>query len=68
MDDVKAWYYSRTVWGALVAILASLAHFAGVGVAAAEEAEMVDLIVTAAGALGGIVALAGRLAARRRVG
>ncbi|MFC3075854.1 hypothetical protein [Shinella pollutisoli] len=68
MNDVVAWYRSRTVWGALVAVLASLAHFAGVGVTAAEEAEMADLIVTAAGALGGIVALLGRLSARRRAG
>ncbi len=25
-DDAKAWYQSRAVWGALVAILASLAN------------------------------------------
>lgn len=32
MNDVKAWYKSRTVWGALIAIFASLAQAAGVEV------------------------------------
>ena len=68
MNEVVAWYRSRTVWGALVTILASLAHFSGIDATAAEEGELADLIVAAVGALGGIVALVGRLSARRRVG
>ncbi len=35
-DDAKAWYLSRTVWGALIAILASLANAAGVEVTAGD--------------------------------
>ena len=67
MNDVKAWYRSRTVWGALVAILASLAHGAGIEVTAGDEAELADLIVAAVGAAGGLVALVGRISARRQV-
>lgn len=67
MNDVKAWYKSRTVWGALIAILASLAHAAGVEVTTGEEGELADLIVAGLGAAGGLVALIGRISARRRV-
>ena len=53
-DDLKAWYQSRTVWGALVAILASLAHAAGVEVTAGDEGELADLLVAAVGAAAGV--------------
>ena len=66
-DDGTAWYRSRTVWGALVAILASLANAAGVEVTAGDEGELADLLVAAVGTLGGLVALYGRISARRRV-
>ncbi|UPA25377.1 hypothetical protein [Shinella oryzae] len=68
MNDVKAWYQSRTVWGALIAILASFAHALGIEVTAGDEGELADLIVAAVGVVGGLVALVGRLSARRRVG
>ena len=64
MEDTKAWYRSRTVWGALVAILASLA---GIEATAAEQGELAELLVAGVGVAGGIVALLGRLMARRRV-
>ncbi len=66
-DDVKAWYQSRTVWGALIAIAASLANAAGVEVTSGDGAELADLIVAATGTAGGLVALLGRISARRRV-
>ena len=40
-DDLKAWYQSRTVWGALIAISASLASAAGIEVTAGDEAPVV---------------------------
>ena len=67
MNDVKAWYRSRTVWGALIAILASLANGAGVDVTTGDEAELAYLVVAAVGVIGGLVALVGRISARRRV-
>jgi hypothetical protein len=68
MNDVKAWYQSRTVWGALIAILASLANAAGIEVTAGDEGELADLVVAAVGTAGGLIALFGRVSARRRVG
>ena len=67
MNDVKAWYQSRTVWGALIAILASLGNAAGVEVTTGDEGELADLVVAAIGTIGGLVALFGRISARRRV-
>ena len=67
MNDVKAWYQSRTVWGALIAIAASLAHAAGVEITAGDEGELADLVVSAAGTIGGLLALFGRISARRRL-
>lgn len=66
-DDLKAWYQSRTVWGALIAILASLANAAGVEVTAGDKADLADLIIAAVGTIGGMLALYGRISARRRV-
>ena len=67
-EDLKAWYRSRTVWGALIAILASLANAVGVEVTAGDEGELADLIVAAVGTIGGMLALYGRILARQRVG
>ena len=66
-DDVKPWYRSRTVWGALIAIAASLANAAGVEVTTGDEGEMADLLVAAAGTIGGVIAIYGRISARRPV-
>jgi len=67
MTDVKAWYRSRTVWGALIAILASLAKVAGFELSAGDEGELADLAVAAVGTAGGLIALFGRISARHRV-
>jgi hypothetical protein len=67
MNDVKTWYQSRSVWGALIAIGASLAHAAGVEVTTGDEGELADLAVAAVGTIGGLIALYGRISARRRV-
>jgi hypothetical protein len=66
-DEMKPWYKSRTVWGALIAIAASLANAAGIEVTAGDEGELADLLVAAAGTTGGLIALYGRIFARRPV-
>ncbi|MCR6498897.1 hypothetical protein MUO32_07640 [Shinella sp. CPCC 101442] len=66
-DEMKPWYKSRTVWGALIAIAASLANAAGVEVTTGDEGELTDLLVAAAGTIGGVIAIYGRISARRPV-
>lgn len=68
MDDLKQWYQSRTVWGALIAILASLAQAGGVHVDAATQGDLTGNLVSLSGALGGLVAIYGRVKAQKRLG
>lgn len=67
MDNSKQWYLSKTVWGALIAILASILHAAGIDFDAAGQDMLADNLVTLAGAVGGLVALYGRMRAQTRL-
>ena len=68
MDETKQWYLSKTVWGALIAILASLLPAMGVELDAGTQARLADNLVSLAGAIGGLVAIYGRLTAEKRLG
>lgn len=63
MDDMKHWYMSKTVWGALISLGASLLHVVGIDLGAADQTAIADSLVTIIGALGGLLALYGRLTA-----
>lgn len=67
MDDIKQWYFSKTVWGALVAIAASLMQAAGLELDPTAQGQLADNLVALAGALGGLVAIYGRLTAESRL-
>jgi hypothetical protein len=67
MPDLKNWYSSKTIWGAVVAILASALHFTGVDIASGDRAQIVDAIVNIAGALGGLLAVYGRVTAKSAI-
>lgn len=68
MLEMKPWYQSKTVWGALIAIAAPLVGRAGLDVGGAEQAEIAEALTTLAGTLGGLLALYGRLTATKGVG
>lgn len=61
--EVKPWWQSRTVIGALVAVLAS---FFG-GLDAAAQAELADVAFSVVAATGAAVALAGRYFAKSKL-
>ncbi|NTF06900.1 hypothetical protein G6L37_12085 [Agrobacterium rubi] len=65
MDTVKAWYQSKTVWGALIAVLAPLLQVVGLNLPAGFEGELAEGLTTVAGGIGGLIALYGRLSATR---
>jgi len=67
MEDFKQWYQSRTIWGALIAIAASLAHAGGMTLSAGDQGQMVDSLVSVSGALGGLFAIYGRLRASAKL-
>lgn len=67
MEDMKQWYLSKTVWGALVAILASLLPTMGTEFDAGAQGQLADNLVSLAGAIGGLIAIYGRLTAEKRL-
>lgn len=68
MDETKQWYLSKTVWGALIAILASLLPAMGMEIDGDAQSRLADDLVSLAGAIGGLVAIYGRLTAEKRLG
>lgn len=68
MDDTKQWYHSKTVWGGLIAVMASLLQATGIDIDAGTQGALADDLVALAGAVGGLVAIYGRIAANRRLG
>lgn len=64
MGDLKNWYSSKTIWGALIAILASVMHLTGVDISTVDRGQIVVSIVNIAGALGGLIAVYGRVTAK----
>lgn len=68
MDETKQWCLSKTVWGALIAILASLLPAMGMEIDGDAQSRLADDLVSLAGAIGGLVAIYGRLTAEKRLG
>lgn len=68
MENMKQWYLSKTVWGALVAILAGLLPVMGMELDAGAQSQLADDFVSLVGAVGGLVAVYGRLTAEKRLG
>lgn len=68
MLEMKPWYQSKTVWGALIAIAAPLLGRAGLELGGTEQAEIAEALTTLAGTIGGLLALYGRLTATKGVG
>ncbi|MGV8935999.1 MAG: hypothetical protein ACOH2J_02690 [Allorhizobium sp.] len=68
MIDSKAWYQSKTVWGALIAVAASVLRLAGVELGLDMQGQLADAAVTLAGTIGGLLALYGRVAAKAAIG
>ncbi|PWJ85316.1 hypothetical protein C7441_103172 [Pseudaminobacter salicylatoxidans] len=68
MTENKPWYLSRTIWAALITVAAAGAGLAGLTISDTDQALLTDSILQAVAALGGIVAIIGRLAAKNRIG
>lgn len=67
MGELKNWYMSKTVWGGVVAILASCSHLFGVDIASDDQSGLVDGLSALATAAGGLVAIWGRISATKRL-
>ena len=68
MDDFNSIFASRTFWGGLLAIAAGVLGFFGWTLTADDQQALVDLGVGVAAALGGLVAIWGRVRASKQIG
>lgn len=66
-SETKVWYASKGVWGAVVVIIAMVAKLLGYEIGDADQAALVDGISNIAVAVGGLVALVGRVTASKPV-
>ena len=68
MIDIKPWYLSRTIWASIVTVLAALASLFSLPTEALEDPAIPDLLLQAVSAVAGLIAIAGRLSAKARIG
>ncbi len=68
MTDIKPWWQSKTLWGAIVTIGSAALGLAGLDLGDADREALVELLTSLGAAVGGLIAIVGRIAARDRIG
>jgi hypothetical protein len=68
MNEVKAWYQSKALWGSLVTITATGAGLAGLVITPEMQDQAVNAIVLIATGIGGVVSMVGRIKAQHKIG
>lgn len=68
MNDVKNWWQSKAIWGGIVTVLALALTAFGYGIGADDQAALTDYLVSIGGAVGGLLAIYGRVKASKKVG
>ncbi|MFZ5645827.1 MAG: hypothetical protein ACOY46_19900 [Bacillota bacterium] len=67
MEDNKKWWQSKTVWGGMVAVGAAVAGAFGLQIDGQTQNEITEYITVGAGAIGGLLAIYGRLKADKGI-
>lgn len=69
MNDTKPWYASTGVWGGIIAVLTPLiGAFFHMTVSSADSAALADALAGIGTAIGGILAVYGRVTATTQIG
>lgn len=63
MVSEKTWYESKTIWGALLAVIAAIASTFGIMVDENAQQSTAEAMVQMTGAAGALLAIYGRLSA-----
>ena len=63
MVEEKNWYLSKTIWGALLAVVASILSTLGITIDTAAQNDLAGALIQLIGALGAMTAIYGRLSA-----
>lgn len=67
MENSKAWYQSKAVWGGLIAMLASVLQARGLEVSPVAQGDLAETGMSLVGAVGGLLAIYGRLSAKTSI-
>ena len=68
MQDTKAWWQSKAVWGALITLVAVIAQLFGVQIDPELQQQAVNQVTAIAAGIGGLLALYGRIKADKKIG
>lgn len=68
MTTTKPWYLSRTIWASAVTVLIGAGGLAGIPIDGIDGSSLTDTLLQAVTALSGLIAIAGRLWAREKIG
>ncbi|HKD28494.1 MAG TPA: hypothetical protein VKC66_21650 [Xanthobacteraceae bacterium] len=68
MNEFKALTQSKTFWGAVMALCGSALTLGHYTLSPADAAQAVDLLSGIAGAVGGLIAIYGRIVATKKIG
>lgn len=67
MYDVKSVFASKTIWGGIIALVASVAAIWGYAITPVDQAQIVELITGIGGIIGSVLAIYGRIVATRKI-
>lgn len=67
MNETKEWYLSKGIWGAVVTLIATGLALSGYNIGPADQAVLSDAILGVVGAVGGLLALYGRVTAAKKI-
>lgn len=67
MEDTKKWYESRGVIGGIIVLAATIGGFFGYTIDQETQGQLVDMIMAGITAVGGIVAIWGRVRANKTI-
>ncbi len=67
MNGTTLWWQSKTVWGAIIALLAGAATLAGVKLDATLQDQLAELLVGVGNIVGGALAWYGRVKAKTAI-
>ncbi len=68
MDNYKSILASKTVWGGVLALAAGAAGIFGYAVSTADVTAITDIVTSVGAAIGGLIAIVGRIKATKKLG
>ena len=67
MNDIKNWWQSKTIWGGIITVVAVALGAFGYTLSGDDQIALVEFVSTIGGAIGGLLAIYGRVKASKAV-